>query len=306
MRILFTGASSFTGYWFVNELAARGHEIVAPLRGAEGSYTGVRWTRVANLSKVAEIVWSCPFGQADFLAMAERQSFDLLCHHAARVADYRSPDFDALVAAAENTQGLPSLLRTMRERGLKGLVLTGSVFEQDEGTGSPPLRAFSPYGLSKGITAQIARFWSASLGVPMGKFVVPNPFGPLEEPRFCTYLVNCWKVGQTATVRTPQYVRDNIHVALLAKSYAWFVGRLAVERQDATFNPSGYVESQGEFAERLAREFRSRLALDCRVELATQTDFSEPLARANTTPATSVVIDWNESDIWDSYAEYYR
>src|SRR5208282_1504817 len=135
------------------------------------------------------------------------------CHHAARVANYRSPNFDALGAAAENTRSLPSQLQAMRDGGLKGLELTGSIFEQDEGVGSAPLRAFSPYGLSKGITAQIARYWCEILNIPMGKFVIPNPFGILEEPRFCAYLVKCWKAGEAAEVRTPQYVRDNVHVA---------------------------------------------------------------------------------------------
>jgi UDP-glucose 4-epimerase len=37
MRILFTGASSFTGYWFVRELVAAGHEVVAACRG-DGRY----------------------------------------------------------------------------------------------------------------------------------------------------------------------------------------------------------------------------------------------------------------------------
>lgn len=306
MRILLTGASSFTGYWFAHELAAQGYDVVAPLRGAEGSYSGVRGTRVAHLSKVAEIVWSCPFGDAEFLKLAERGAFDLLCHHAARVTDYRSPDFDALGAAAENTRALPSLLRAMRGQGLKGLVLTGSVFEQDEGVGTAPLRAFSPYGLSKGLTAQIVRYWCDISGVPMGKFVIPNPFGPLEEPRFGAYLMKCWKAGETAEVRTPNYVRDNIHVALLAKSYAWFVNTFAADARDATFNPSGYVEPQGAFAQRVARELGSRLAIECRVALAKQTDFSEPLERINTTSASSVVSDWNETAAWDSYAEYCR
>jgi UDP-glucose 4-epimerase len=306
VRILFTGASSFTGYWFVKELAAQGHEIVAPLRGAEGSYSGVRGTRVANLSRTADIVWSCPFGEAAFLKLAETGSFNLLCHHAARVADYRNPDFDALAAAAENTKSLPSILRGMRGDRLKGFVLTGSIFEQDEGVGSAPLQAFSPYGLSKGITAQIARYWCEILGVPMGKFVIPNPFGVLEEPRFCAYLVKCWKAGETAKVRTPQYVRDNVHVVLLAKAYASFIVEFAGEGLNATLNPSGYVESQAAFAHRVARELGSRLVLECRVALATQTDFSEPLVRVNTTPVSSMVADWNEPAAWDQYAEYYR
>jgi hypothetical protein len=47
--------------------------------------------------------------------------------------------------------------------------------------------------------------------------VIANPFGPLEEPRFCAYLVKTWAAGQVPEVRTPLYVRDNIHVSLLAK-----------------------------------------------------------------------------------------
>ena len=42
MRILFTGASSFTGYWFVRALAQTGHEVVCPLRGTLWDYEGVR------------------------------------------------------------------------------------------------------------------------------------------------------------------------------------------------------------------------------------------------------------------------
>jgi UDP-glucose 4-epimerase len=41
MRILLTGASSFTGYWFVRELAAAGHHVVAAFR-CDGLYGGVR------------------------------------------------------------------------------------------------------------------------------------------------------------------------------------------------------------------------------------------------------------------------
>jgi hypothetical protein len=32
MKILFTGASSFTGMWFVRELAAAGHDVVPPFK----------------------------------------------------------------------------------------------------------------------------------------------------------------------------------------------------------------------------------------------------------------------------------
>ena len=76
--------------------------------------------------------------------------------------------------------------------------------------------AFSPYGLSKGLTAAIVSHRCREFGLRYGKFVIPNPFGPLEEPRFCAYLVRTWRNGEVARINTPAYVRDNIHVSLLA------------------------------------------------------------------------------------------
>ena len=189
---------------------------------------------------------------------------------------------------------------------MKGVVLTGSVFEQDEGAGETPLVAFSPYGLSKGLTAAVVGWRCREIGLPYAKFVIPNPFGPLEEPRFSAYLIGAWKKGETAKVNTPAYVRDNIHVSLLARAYAKFAAETAAGRQKAKLNPSGYVESQGAFADRFAAAMRPRLGLDCRLELAIQTDFSEPMMRVNTDSAARYVGDWDEKAAWDEAAEGYR
>ncbi len=306
MKILLTGASSFTGFWFARELAGAGHTIVAPLRGVPEGYSEVRGMRTKRLAEHAEIIWSCSFGDARFLDLAASGGFDLLCHHAARVTDYRSPDFDVALALAENTRQLPHVLRKLADGGLKGMVLTGSVFEADEGTGSEPWRAFSPYGLSKTCTAAVTRYWCGEVGIPLGKFIIPNPFGPYEEARFCTYLVNTWRKGQVAEVRAPDYVRDNIHVDLLAKVYAEFAGATAGGPAFARANPSGYVETQGAFALRYAREVAPRLGLEGGVNLLAQTDFSEPLVRTNTQPAIGAHYGWSESAAWDAIAAYYR
>ena len=185
-------------------------------------------------------------------------------------------------------------------------MLTGSVFEQNEGAGETPRVAFSPYGLSKGLTAEVVRYRCREFGLRYGKFVIPNPFGPLEEPRFCAYLVRSWKKGGVAQVKTPDYVRDNIHVSLLAASYAKFVGDIAAGKGRGKFNPSGYVEAQGAFAGRFAAAMRPRLGMPCEIEFSVQTDFSEPLVRVNFDSAARYVGEWNESAAWDEAAEGYR
>src|SRR3984893_4748001 len=273
MRILFTGASSFTGYWFVRELVAAGHEVLAAMRG-DGRYEGLRGERVRMVRELCETRFGGAFGNNDFLALA-KTSFDVLCHHGAEVADYRSPDFDPYRAAAANLYRLPDVLRALKDRGCGRLVLTGSIFGAHEGAGSAPLRAFSPYGLSKTLTAAAAQFYADREGFTFEKFVIPNPFGPYEEPRFTAYLMKSWLAGETPNCSSPSYVRDNIHVSLLARAYVQFVRELPATGFTRT-NPSGHAESQGSFTLRLAREMGPRLGLPCPVELKTQVDFTEP------------------------------
>jgi UDP-glucose 4-epimerase len=307
MKILFTGISSFTGYWFAKALAAAGHDVVGPLRGSVEHYEGVRRTRVEQLESICRLVTGTPFGGAEFMKLlAESGPFDLLCHHATETTNYRSPDFDVNAAVLANTLNLRAVLSAFKAAGGKGMVLTGSVFENDEGAGDGTRRSFSGYGLAKGLTWQMFRYYCEEGAVPLGKFVIPNPFGPYEEPRFTTYLMNTWKQGKVASVKTPDYVRDNIHVDLLTGTYVRFVGQVCDGRPGAVkLNPSGYAESQGAFAERVAREVRPRTGWACALELPKQQDFSEPLHRTNTQPARELVSTWNESAAWDAFVDFY-
>jgi UDP-glucose 4-epimerase len=302
MRILFTGASSFTGYWFVRELVAARHEVVAACRG-DGRYEGLRAERVRLVRELCDVRFACAFGTDNFLALT-KTSFDVLCHHGAEVGDYRSPDFDPYQAAAANLYRLPEVLRALKDRGCGRLVLTGSVFEANEGAGSTPLRAFSPYGLSKSLTAAAAEFYADREGFTFEKFVIPNPFGPYEEPRFTAYLMKTWLKGETARVQTPRYVRDNIHVSLLAKAYAAFVAASPAPSTVRRLNPSGYAESQGAFAQRVRGEVESRLGRPCRLELGERTEFPEPPVRINT-DLCDAALGWKEAQAWGEFMQYY-
>jgi UDP-glucose 4-epimerase len=306
MRILLTGASSFTGYWFVRELVAAGHEIVAAFRG-DGNYEGVRAERAKLVRGLCEAHFGCAFGGDTLMDLVRNApgGFDVLCHHGAEVGDYRSPDFDPYRAAASNLYRLPDVLRALKERGCARLVLTGSVFEPEEGAGTEPRRAFSPYGLSKSLTAAAASFYAAREGLTFEKFVIPNPFGPYEEPRFTSYLMRTWLKREMARVQTPRYVRDNVPVNLLARAYVAFVEASPATGSARRLNPSFYAESQGAFAERVRREAAARLGLPCALDFADQTEFPEPPVRINTDPCDPAALGWNETAAWDEFTTYY-
>jgi len=306
MKVLLTGASSFSGYWFAVKLKAAGFEVVAPIRNEPSNYDGVRRERVERLLDVAEVVPNCSFGDASFMELIGSRSFDVLCHHAARVTDYRSLNFDVIAALAENTNNIHAIIERMRVKGLRAVVFTGSVFEANEGAGNLPMTAFSPYGLSKGLTSNVICHWCVHHGVPFSKFLIANPFGPFEEPRFCAYLIKTWRNGRIAEVRTPAYVRDNIHVDLLALAYVQFVRRSLELGMSEKFGPIGYAETQGAFAERFAAAIRERLGWDCGVKSLEQSDFSEPLVRINTHTIDTRSLDWSETVAWNAIADFYR
>jgi nucleoside-diphosphate-sugar epimerase len=262
LRILITGASSFTGSWFARGLAAAGHDVTATFRRRE--YEGLRGERVRRVCEVARPLWEVAFGDVE-------GEFDVLCAHGAEAADYRSLDFDVEAAVAENTRGLGRVVAPRT-------VVTSSIFED----GVP-----TPYAESKRRTTEAFRASGAAV------FVIPNPFGPWEEPRFTTLLARTWLEGGVAAVNTPDYVRDNIHVRALADAYVRFV-----ESDAERSAPSQYRETQGAFAERFARELEPRLGVPCRLELREQTDFSQPIQLVNTDP-----VDGPEP--WDELAEWY-
>lgn len=307
MKILLTGASSFTGFWFARALAERGHSVYATFQGSMDAYDAARQRRIAALPASVQCLWETSMGSEKLQGIVDAgDGWDLLCLHGAYVTGYRNPDFDVVGAVRNNTAGLQPLLEKMAAKGMRSVLATGSVFEAEEGAGEEPLRAFSPYGLSKTLTWKVEQYLAQIMNLRLGKFLIPNPFGPYEEPRFTAYLMKTWYAAKLAEVRTPLYVRDNIHISSLAAHYARYAESMVAGTAAPKCGPMGYIESQGAFTQRFAAEMRTRLGIPCEVALGQQTDFSEPLVRINTQSDKLPESDWNEAAAWDELADYYR
>jgi nucleoside-diphosphate-sugar epimerase len=299
VRILLTGGSSFTGWWFARELAAAGHAVTATLR--RHAYDGVRARRVAALRDVCETVDGICFGDDRFLDVVRTGGWDLLCLHGAHVDGYRDLRFDVSAALAANTHRAADVVPHVPR-----VLLSGSLFEPGAGSSDDgSLPAFSPYGLSKAFTSEVFRYLCGVHGATFGRFVIPNPFGPMEERRFTSGLVRAWRAGETPVVRTPGYVRDNIHVSLLALAYVRFAEALPASGAAAETGPSGYAETQGAFAHRFAREIGTRLGIPAPLRLAQQAEWTEPAMRVNRDPVDGSALGWDEAAAWDGLARWY-
>jgi UDP-glucose 4-epimerase len=303
-RILLTGGSSFTGLWIAEALAAAGFEVVAPLLRARDAYEGVRLDRVMRLERCANVTFERPFG-SDALLQDIRTSggIDLFAHHAAHITGYRDPDFDVAGAVRRNTAGAAQVLEALREAGGGILLLTGSVFEAGEGGEGPEAPHVTPYGLSKTLTSEAFAVFAGDAGIRFGRFVIPSPYGPLEERRFSWHLFRAWYAAEAPQIRTPLYVRDHLPAPLLVRAYVDYVKLLLAGEGGPAARPSGWIASQGEFGQRLAREAQARIGLECRLDLAEQPVFDEPRVRVNTEPCDRA--GWDEAAFWDDYVGWY-
>jgi|GEM_PF-2117258 len=292
-KLLFTGASSFTGYWFVQELVQAGWEVTATFQKGADEYTGMHRVRVERLKGLVHPLYNCSFGSDAFLEAIQKEAeWDVFCHHGHFTSDYKNLDFDPFVALHNNSRSLIEVIQLLKERGLKKMILTGSTAEN----------TYSPYGISKKMTCHLFEEQAKKLGVPFHKVVIPNPFGPYEEKRLTSLLVESWEKGELLTVEKPNYIRDNIPVTLLAKAFVDFVEK-GTER---VFAPSGFVESNKTFVERFQREMSHRLGMECPVNFVREHSYDEPRVNINEDLIHFEDYGLNEPDFWDQLAKYYQ
>jgi len=326
MKILFTGASSFTGMHFVQALLKAGHEVHCTFsRENNFAYSPEEQVRISTFTQHTHNRWNSPFGGGWFWRELE-DDIDVVCLHGAKGLSGGGPniDFDVIGAVESNTFNVPGVMRNIKKAGVKKVVLTGTYFERWNGllhngnNTNPPKNA---YALSKTLTSDIIKFYCDESGIPFTKFIIPNPFGPYENKRFTTDAAMAWLDGKHFTVLDPDPNRDNIHVSLLAECYAKFVS----DNVRMELAPRGYQTSQGDFALKFAREMRSRLGVPCPLDFAqsqkTASGFSD--YRGNRTypeeylkpdhtgndglPAPIPLSQiWDEGIAWAELAEYYK
>lgn len=306
IRALLTGASSFTGAWFARALERHGIVPTLTSRRPWETCEAPARQRLAMALRFGELIDDCRPGEPLFLeTLRTRGPFRLLCVHGARTAGHRSPGFDVEAALHANVEGMAATLEAFAGAGGHGVVVTGSFFEADEGAGSDRRGAFSPYGLSKTLTWHWLRYRVEALGLTLGKFVVPHPFGPLEKPGLTASITAAWLRGETPELHEPYRVRDFAHVDWLAEAYARFASRVASGRGLLRCAPSLHVETVGCFVTRMAAALAPRLDRACRFRsLEPVAAGNEPAIRHNTDGATGALADWPFERSWDRYADW--
>jgi UDP-glucose 4-epimerase len=306
-RVLLTGVSSFTGYWFAKVLSEYGYSICCPLPREERQYEGLKKERLDSLPQEVEVVYDSPFGSSGFLGLLDSR-IDALCLHGSYVSGYNQSDFSASEAIRQNLYNAEAVLAKAKTSGCSRVIWTSSVFEDaveldDSKLGTYPV--WYRYALSKKLSGLAFRSLCFESDIGFSRFVITNPFGPLEDPKLCRLMANAVIQQKVFEVRTPHYVRDMIHVRHLAEAYIHLL-RLLISGQDCPeLRPGEYSGNLGDFAQIFVSEISKRLGKPCRVERSDSMVFNEPLSLINETHVSSLVKVYDPNDRWDELAAFY-
>jgi UDP-glucose 4-epimerase len=304
MKILFTGSSSFTGYHFIENLIKNGHDVIITFSRGKKYYLkedNNRSKRVKTLLEKYDCNFNIDFSKKSSLKFIKKiKNIDIFCHHFADTKDYKSNIFNMYSALENNTNLVEELIISLKKRGLKDYIYTGSYFEPKDDF-DEDYSSFSPYGLSKNLTGKVIRHYCYYHNIRYKKFIIPNPFGELEdENRLPTIIAKAWQKNIDFEIKHPKYIRDNIPINLLAKSYVNFLEK----RNIYYFSPSFYRLSNEHFVKIFSFEMRKRTNLSCSYYLS-NAKYEEPMKKVNQEKIKLYQFKLSKKIIWDNLINYY-
>lgn len=289
-----TGASSLTGMHIAAAFHAAGWRVYPLLTRAARAYAGLPAMRVARLP--API--SAGTAESGALAAWAREARpEIWVHHHHWMVAYRSPEYDAARADTVGLAPLEGLIDALAASGCRGILHSGTMFEPGEGGHGRT----SPYGESKARAWTALRASAMRRGLAVGKVVIPNPIGPLENAdRLIPVLLARAQAGEPIVLSEPGLLSDHLPADVLGRRYVALAERLLAGATDVVARPSGRRARMRDWVEEVQRELIVRrlglAAIPPRA--AAGGDSGVPACNP---PPEAESIDWPA--FWDAYAQ---
>ena len=304
-RVLFTGLSSFTGYWFTEKLAEKGHKVVGCLSKNTSDYNSDQNERLNQANSNIRIEQNVSFGSESFLQLVSDFKPEVFSFHHAFVTGYKDPSFNVDNAISNNLNNYEEVIKRLAESGCKQIIMTRSIFEK--GLGKTDVESdISPYGHSKRKTFEIFS-QAVPKDIKLRSFVICNPVGRYEGNNLTSYLIKCWIEGKPASLMQPKLVRDFVPIELLSNSYAQFI-----EANKQMIIPSYLPVSNYEYARKIGDITRKLKNIQTPIDIANEKyEQNEAFVRTGIdkvdfTNKVQEELFWEEfvNHIWDRHTNH--
>lgn len=222
-KVILTGVSSFVGYHLGKSLSEN-FEVLGTHSKNQSAYEGVEKERMDALSD------KISFKQLDITNHSELEDLiksnkpDYFIHHAGYTLGYGGFDYDMAKSLEVNVYPLDTLVRSLKENGCKGLIVTGTSMEYSDGEAPRKeedlCEPSTPYGLSK-LTETLRSLQLAKHhNLPLRVARIFNPMGEFENPRkLLPFLVENLKSGNSTELSPCEQIRTFEPVENIVKVY---------------------------------------------------------------------------------------
>lgn len=223
MKVLVTGGAGFIASHLSDRLLASGHEVAI----VDNLATGKR----ENLPSGAAF-HEVDIRSEELEGVFERESPEVVCHHAAHIdvtRSVRDPGYDASI----NILGALNVLECCRKYAVRKVIYAGtggalfgepSYLPVDE---SHPVDPISPYGVSKHTVEHYLFAYRHNFGLDYTVLRYPNVYGPRQDPHgeagvvaiFALQMLNGQRptiFGDGTKTRDYCYVGDIVEANMLA------------------------------------------------------------------------------------------
>jgi len=286
-KCVITGSTSFSGIWFTKTMLDQGWECVAVTQNSKVLSPAVE----KRLNWIRKDYPNFEFVQLENLP--NYKDVDVVCLHGTATFDYRNPNFE-IEEALKQTLKVSEMIINLFPKAY--FIHTGTFSEPNESFGDDNRTSFNPYSTSKQLIYE--KHKEKVVSGKLLKYVMPNPFGPLENHKFTGYLIQEWSSGKIPVIKTPNYIRDNVPIDLLARHYTSTINEFLNSGDVRTVWPSKYVESNLAFAERYARKFESYTGIHVELSAPQHHEYLEPRFRVNQNYCEDIVKNWDEDLSW--------
>jgi UDP-glucose 4-epimerase len=299
-KIAITGVSSFTGAELAREFSCSGYEVHGLCRAELSSYTGLKLQRLRSLKGVV-LHGNLKSERGDHAVWIKEHRPNVWIHHHHAMENFRLQTYDLTQANKVSLDPLDAWVRALEESHAESVIHTGSYFEPGEG-GQPIHSVCTPYAHSKKEVWLALENRLKNSSLRLGKVVIPNPFGALENPdRLIPTLLMRARSGEPFDLWTPSASADQIPAHALAEVYVQTLGQLR-EKHRVISRPSGRVIDNAtwvrEVCDSLLRKRLQVLPPEIRVHSG---DHERPALSYQNPALERIQIDW--SQVWDEYAQ---
>tara|TARA_B110000977_G_scaffold682_1_gene950 strand:+ start:1933 stop:2841 length:909 start_codon:yes stop_codon:yes gene_type:complete len=277
MKLLFLGASSFTGYHFVKKISEKKKDIIyCTLTKNINQYKSIRLKRIKKLNKIKNIIFfkKTKFGDKSFINLLSRNKFDAICFHHASTKDYNDDSkFKLSKSLEQNMSNIDKVFNKIKKQTT--IIVSNTIFQKII---SRKYKAVNKYGISKSITYDKIVNYCNKYNLKYKCIFITNPWGILEEKKLNYYLIYNWLQNKEAYVSHPNYIRDNIYIDKLTNYYLKIIKS---KSKKIEYFPSGYCSSNKVFIEAFKDQFERFFKKKVKVKYSSQIKYNQPIKRIN-------------------------